>query len=57
MAPTEILARQHFQSITELLDGMDIEVGILTGSTKASERKKLLGKMSQLSDAYLPGAR
>jgi len=39
MAPTEILATQHFHSITNLLKDMDIEVGLLTGSTKSSQRK------------------
>jgi ATP-dependent DNA helicase RecG len=39
MAPTEILAQQHFQSISKFLQGMNIETGLLTGSTKASERK------------------
>lgn len=41
MAPTEILARQHFESIYELLKDMDVNVGILTGSTKVAERRKL----------------
>ncbi len=41
MAPTEILAQQHFQSISNFLNGMGIEVGLLTGSSKASERKVL----------------
>jgi ATP-dependent DNA helicase RecG len=41
MAPTEILAQQHFQTITRFLEGMSIEVGLLTGSTKASDRKVL----------------
>jgi ATP-dependent DNA helicase RecG len=41
MAPTEILATQHFYSITNLLKGMDVEVGLLTGSTKVSQRKVL----------------
>jgi ATP-dependent DNA helicase RecG len=41
MAPTEILARQHFQSVTKFLQGMNVEIGLLTGSTKASERKVL----------------
>jgi ATP-dependent DNA helicase RecG len=41
MAPTEILAQQHYQSITGFLQGMNIEVGLLTGSTKASIRKEL----------------
>ncbi|MBU4537736.1 MAG: ATP-dependent DNA helicase RecG [Weeksellaceae bacterium] len=39
MAPTEILAQQHFNSINELLVNTDIKVRILTGSTKTSERK------------------
>ncbi|OWK73926.1 ATP-dependent DNA helicase RecG [Flavobacteriaceae bacterium JJC] len=39
MAPTEILAQQHFNSINELLTNTDIKVRILTGSTKTSERK------------------
>jgi ATP-dependent DNA helicase RecG len=41
MAPTEILAQQHYQTISKLLDGMGIEIGLLTGSTKTSERKIL----------------
>lgn len=39
MAPTEILAQQHFNSIHELLEGTEIKVRLLTGSTKTSERK------------------
>lgn len=45
MAPTEILAQQHFQSISNFLNGMGIEVGLLTGSTRASERKTLHEKL------------
>lgn len=41
MAPTEILASQHFETIQELLKGMDIKVGLLTGSTKRGERGNL----------------
>lgn len=41
MAPTEILANQHYQTIKEFLFGLDINVGLLTGSTKKSEREKL----------------
>ena len=41
MAPTEILATQHFYSITKMLKDMDVEVGLLTGSTKAAQRKIL----------------
>jgi len=39
MAPTEILATQHFNSITQMLGKMDITVKLLTGSTKTAERK------------------
>ncbi len=41
MAPTEILAAQHFESISALLKGMNINVGLLTGSTKISVRRKI----------------
>ena len=41
MAPTEILAQQHFQSVTNFLQGMELNVKLLTGSTKTSERKVL----------------
>ncbi len=41
IAPTEILAEQHFQSLQELLQGTGITVDILTGSTKKAYRKKL----------------
>jgi len=41
MAPTEILANQHFETIKEFLDNMGIHVGLLTGSTKKSERDKI----------------
>jgi len=39
MAPTEILARQHFTSVSKFLEGMNIGIEVLTGSTKAKERK------------------
>lgn len=53
MAPTEILAAQHFESISALLKGMNVKIGLLTGSTKISERKKIhsqleLGEMQIL---------
>lgn len=41
MAPTEILAQQHFQSISKFLEGMNVNIGILTGSSKAKDRKVL----------------
>jgi ATP-dependent DNA helicase RecG len=39
MAPTEILAQQHFKTLTRFLEGMDIKVEILTGSTKVAKRR------------------
>ena len=39
LAPTEILANQHFNSIKELLNDLDISINLLTGSTRQSERK------------------
>jgi ATP-dependent DNA helicase RecG len=41
MAPTEILANQHFQTISKLLQGMDIKIRLLTGSSKKSSRKSI----------------
>lgn len=41
MAPTEILAKQHFKSISNMLEGLDIEINLLTGSTKTAKRKEI----------------
>jgi ATP-dependent DNA helicase RecG len=38
MAPTEILAQQHYRSISALLEGMDLQVRLLTGSTRQKDR-------------------
>jgi ATP-dependent DNA helicase RecG len=51
MAPTEILAQQHFNSISQMLEGTGMEVALLTGSTKNAERKPILEK---LADGTLP---
>ena len=42
MAPTEILAQQHYAGLSELLKGMPIEVALLTGTTKTAERRRIL---------------
>mgnify|MGYP006178600931 CR=1 FL=1 len=39
MAPTEILATQHFNGLSELAKGLNIPIKLLTGSTKTAERK------------------
>ena len=41
MAPTEILAQQHFASISKFLDGMDVRVELLTGSVKKADRRPI----------------
>jgi ATP-dependent DNA helicase RecG len=41
MAPTEILANQHFIAVSQLLQGMNINVDILTGSVKTKKRREI----------------
>lgn len=41
MAPTEILATQHYEGFEKLFNDTDVRVALLTGSTKASEKKKI----------------
>jgi ATP-dependent DNA helicase RecG len=45
MAPTEILARQHYETIKPLLEKIGVEVELLTGSSKLAVRKKLHEKL------------
>lgn len=42
MAPTEILAQQHYTGIKDLLKDMPVNIALLTGSTKQAERKRIL---------------
>lgn len=46
MAPTEILAYQHYESIEEYLKGMDLKVAFLSGSVKGKPRRELLGRLA-----------
>ncbi|MHC1702422.1 MAG: ATP-dependent DNA helicase RecG [Tenuifilaceae bacterium] len=55
MAPTEILANQHFETITKLLDGLPIKVDLLTGSTKKSQRTGLHTNLIEGSTNILIG--
>lgn len=41
MAPTEILAAQHFESISKTLDGTGIRIALLTGSVRAKEKRAI----------------
>ena len=55
MAPTEILAVQHFHSISKLLGEMDIKIGLLTGSTRKKEREVIAGSILDGSMHILVG--
>jgi len=52
MVPTEILANQHFESIRSLLEGMNVKVELLTGSTKKKKRTGLLAEL-QSGDIHI----
>jgi ATP-dependent DNA helicase RecG len=47
MAPTEILAEQHFNSLEEVFTASDLNVALLTGSTKAAERRLILENLAE----------
>ncbi|HEX4875730.1 MAG TPA: ATP-dependent DNA helicase RecG [Chitinophagaceae bacterium] len=47
MAPTEILAQQHFQTVSSLLQNINVRVELLTGSTKAGARKRILQELQE----------
>ena len=47
MAPTEILASQHFETIKQLAAPLSISVALLTGSTKKAERNNLLKDLAE----------
>jgi ATP-dependent DNA helicase RecG len=47
MAPTEILANQHFNTISRMLSELDVRVSLLTGSTRSAERKELHAGLEQ----------
>lgn len=55
MAPTEILAQQHYVSFKNYLKDLPIEVALLTGSTKKSERKVILEGCKNASISILIG--
>ncbi len=46
MAPTEILAEQHFRSLSELLEPAGIRVRLLTGSLKISEKRRIYDELA-----------
>ena len=46
MAPTEILAQQHFKTISKMTEGLPIKVALLTGSTKNKEKQKIIEELA-----------
>lgn len=55
MAPTEILAEQHLQSVTEYLGNLPIKVELLTGMVKGKKRKEVLAGIADGSIHILIG--
>jgi len=47
MAPTEILAKQHYKTLEEIFKGTDIRIGLLSGSLSPSGRKEVLKKIEK----------
>jgi ATP-dependent DNA helicase RecG len=52
MAPTEVLAEQHYRKLVEWFTQLHLPVELLTGSTRAAKRRKLL---AELATGELPG--
>lgn len=46
MAPTEILATQHFENISQMLDSMPVTIALLTGSTRKKRRTEILSQLA-----------
>ncbi|MDO4770863.1 ATP-dependent DNA helicase RecG [Porphyromonas sp.] len=55
MAPTEILARQHYESLSQLLAPLSTSIRLLTGSTKAKEKREITAGIADGSINILVG--
>ncbi|NLW11183.1 MAG: ATP-dependent DNA helicase RecG [Clostridiaceae bacterium] len=55
MAPTSVLAAQHFSSLTSLLADCDMEIALLTGQTTAAKRREILASVADGSCHLLVG--
>lgn len=55
MAPTEVLAGQHYQTLHELYRGLPLRIAYLSGNTKAKERKEILKGLADGSIQILIG--
>ena len=55
MAPTEVLASQHYQTLGKWVSQLEVNIDLLTGSTKASRRKSILTDLSNGASNILVG--
>lgn len=55
MVPTEILAEQHFSSLSPLFEAMGIKCSLLTGSTKAKEKREILSAIQSGETDFIIG--
>ncbi len=55
MAPTEILANQHYNTIIRLLEGIDVKVSLLTGSSRKKARREIEESLAEGSLKILIG--
>ncbi|WP_027868782.1 ATP-dependent DNA helicase RecG [Eubacterium sp. AB3007] len=55
MAPTEILAKQHYKNLQKAFEGFDLSVDLLCGSMAASEKQEVLGRLADGSTDILVG--
>ncbi len=53
MAPTEILARQHYESLKEIFDKLGLKSALLLGATTAAEKKKIYAEISSQGEDRL----
>ena len=57
MAPTEVLAQQHYAGVQKTIAGSGIRTALLTGSTKAKERREIHQGLLALSLAVIATVR
>src|SRR5437762_12115949 len=55
MAPTETLAEQHFATVQSLIGAEPVSAAILTGSTRASKRREVLGRLASGEPSLVVG--
>lgn len=55
MAPTEILAAQHFATFTKLMQGFDVSFELLTGSTTAKQKKEIKSRIKSGDTQFIIG--